>query len=58
MTVTNSTFEVTFYDLPPFVNHTVVIFATNGFGNGASTTLEFMTSTGSKLCMLIVNITD
>ena len=46
--VTNTTLEVMFSDLLPFVNYTATLFATNVLGNGTSTELFLETQTGSK----------
>ena len=58
MIITNLTepLEVSFEDLPPFVDHTATIFATNGFGDGVSTSLDFTTLTGSKQCIVHVHV--
>ena len=48
--------EATFSDLQPFVSYTATIFATNDFGNGASTELSFSTNTGSKYIMFVLHV--
>ena len=46
--ITTISLEITFSKLKPFSNYIATVFATNGFGNGTSTELDFMTFTGSK----------
>jgi usherin len=49
--------RITFSKLKPFSNYIATVFATNGFGNGTSTELDFMTFTGIPTAPTLLSVT-
>lgn len=50
--------EVRFQNLQPFVNYTVAVFATNGFGGGASASHDFMTLGSKLMCTHVLELLE